>query len=624
MTDHGPLKIFDLEKIAACAEDLNKLGPDTEPEFLNIGNTLNSLAGTCYEMTDDAVKLSSLAQLDGDLDATATESFAEDNAKIFEAATSHIRTTLTSLGEGSQLLVELLSQMKKLREPLRRLQSIGKTFRVLGIGIKVESSRTADGMQGFVLLAEEVAEIARLVDDNCRFCSGKAERVEGDISISQQVLSSGDNSYDDSGERAIYNILQSLEDIGQKADQLAAGIQESSTAMIQGISDVVMAMQFHDITRQQLENVSFALSETISKAQALCEVNADETNEQAVLEIYSILSIQVAHLNSIYEQVRNARLQIENGLYKTMEHARIQAQDARTLLEMDGNNKNKSIVTSLEREIESIVMSLNKSLKIVTQAAKVSREVYDNVLEIDSFVLKIEAIAFDVKILAINAMVEALKTDASGNTLTVLAKELSSLSQDTRDGANDCIEMLQSITQGTEKQLQFSTNLDQSSIVVDEMIDRAKEFTGTILSSLEKVSTIGHKMNSSSRDLSSKITQLIPGIQFPQILGDRIDQNWQTVCQTIDQIEEAYPQFKEGSPEVRQMLEKLAQKYVMERERSIHAQVAGGTLEDGDTGDIDLFEDDGFELFDDDTDRVETSNNTDTTDEDYGDNIELF
>ena len=254
--------------------------------------------------------------------------------------------------------------MKKLREPIRRLQSIGKTFRVLGVAIKVESSRARDGMQGFILLAGEVADIAKLVHDNCRYCIDKADLVENDISISHQVLNSSDNSYDDSGERAIYNILQSLEDIGRRSDQLAAGIQERSTAMVQGISDVVMAMQFHDITRQQLENVSSALTETIEKAKTIPALDTTEANEQVVLEIYSILSIQVAHLNSIYEQVRNARQQIEAGLGKTMEQARVQAKDAGTLLEMEGRDGNKSIVANLEKEIDNVVVSLNKSLKV--------------------------------------------------------------------------------------------------------------------------------------------------------------------------------------------------------------------------------------------------------------------
>ena len=612
MMDRGPLKILNLDKIADCAKDLNALGPDTEPEFLNIGKALNTLATICYSITDNAMKLSTLANFRTDDNAVEKDSFVTGNAKIFQAVTSHVETTLISLGEGENLLVELLSQMKKLRQPLRKLQSIGKTFRVLGVGIKVESSRTREGMQGFILLAEEVADIARLVQDNCRFCLDKADLVEKDIAISQQVLNSSDNTYDDRGERAIYNILQSLEDIGQRADQLAAGIQERSTAMVQGISEVVMAMQFHDITRQQLENVSSALTETIHKAKAITTLDATETSEQAVLEIYSILSIQVAHLNSIYEQVKSAGKQIKTGLGNTMEQARVQAEDAGTLLEIEGRNGNKSVVENLEREIDNIVTSLNKSLQVVKQAAEVSREVSDNVLEIGSFVNKIEGIAFDVKILAINAMVEALKTDTAGNAFSVLAKELSNLSQETRDGATESIAMLQSIMEGTEKQLEFSVNLDQSGAMVDEMICRAKEFTGTILSSLQEVSRIGHNMNSSSRDLSSRITKLVPGIKFPQVLGDRIDQNWQIICRTIDRIEEVYPQFKEGSPEVKQMLENLARQYVMERERSIHAQVAGGMRDDIDSG-PNLSKDDGFELFGEEGKK-----------EDFGDNIELF
>ena len=617
MIDRDPLKILNLDKIVSCAKDLNTLGPDTEQEFLNIGKTLNTLATICYGMTDDAITLSSLAMFRADADGLENDSFVEENTKIFQAVTSHVEATLTSLGEGENLLAELLSQMTRLRQPIRKLQSIGKTFRVLGVGIKVESSRSREGMQGFTLLAEEVADIAKLVQDNCRYCIDKADLVEKDISISQQVLHSSENSYDDSGEKAIYNILHSLEDIGRKSDQLAAGIQERSTAMVQGISDVVMAMQFHDITRQQLENVAAALTETVHKASEITSQDPSDTNEQVILEIYSILSIQVAHLNSIYEQVRSAKQQIEAGLGKTMEQARVQAKDAGTLLEMEDRNSNKSVVESLEREIDNIVISLNKSLQIVKQAAEVSREVYDNVLEIGSFVNKIEGIAFDVKILAINAMVEALKTDTVGNALSVLAKELSNLSQETREGATDSIEMLQSIMEGTEKQLKFSADLDQSSAVVDEMIDKAKKFTGTILSSLQEVSMIGHKMDGSSRNLSSKITQLIPGIKFPQILGDRIDMNWQIICRTIDQIEDAYPQFKEGSPEVKQMLEKLARQYVMERERSIHAQVAGGE-KDTPGSEPDLFLNDGIELFDDDTPTSQSEK------EEFGDNVELF
>ena len=100
MTDRGQLKIFNLDKIAACAKDLNALGPDTEPEFLNIGKVLNTLATICYGMTDNAVRLSTVANFSADENGSGKDSFVEENSKIFEAVTSHVKTTLTSLGEG--------------------------------------------------------------------------------------------------------------------------------------------------------------------------------------------------------------------------------------------------------------------------------------------------------------------------------------------------------------------------------------------------------------------------------------------------------------------------------------------------------------------------------------------
>lgn len=597
MTDYNLVKILDFNEINACASDLKSLGPDTEPEFLKIGNALNTLATSCLSMTDDAVKMSQLANFKGDDPESANDSFVRDNSKIFEAVTDHVKGTLMSLSGGEHLLIELLSRVKRLREPIRKLHSIGKMFRILGVAIKVESSRNHEDMHGFNLLAGEVAGIAKLVQDHCRYCVDKADLVDKNITLSRQVLNKSDNAYDDSGEKAIYNILRSLEDIGHRSDQLAAGIHERSAAMVHGISDVVMAMQFHDITRQQLEHVASALIDVAEKSKSAQASDAAGINEQVVLEIYSILSIQAAHLNSIYEQIFAAKKTIQGGLGQTMEQARIQAEDARKLLGIEDRSGGSSIVASLEKEIDNIVVSLSKSLAVVQQAADVSREVYQNVSEIGVFVNKIEEIAFDVKILAINAMIEALKAKTAGNALTVLAKELSDLSQKTRDGATHSIEMLENILAGTRQQLEFSENLDQSSAAVDAMINQAKSFVEKILLSLQMVGIIGQKMDGAGRDLSTRITKLVPAIRFPQIMGDRIDKNWRVICRTIDRIEESHPHFLEKRDEIMEILEQLTQKYAMDRERSIHAQVAGGQAVETGTGNAELFEDDGFELF---------------------------
>ncbi len=597
MTDHGQHNTLNLDKLAACARDLYKLGPDTEPEFLSIGTALNALATICFGMTDDAVKLSTLANFSSNNKESGSDSFVTANAKVFDAVANHVKTTFTSLSDGSNLLSQLLAQVKKLREPIRKLQSISKTFGVLGVAIKVESSRSQEAMKGFTLLAGEVGDIAKLVNENCRYCKDKAELVERDILNSHQVLNSHNYSYDDSGERAIHNILQSLEAIGSRSDELAAGIQERSSVMVQGISEVVMAMQFHDITRQQLENVSAALTETIEKAQSMPILDTTGAKEQVVLEIYTILSLQAAHLNSIYEQILGARKNIEKGLGKTIEQAHLQAKDAKMLLEIEGGRDSAPVVADLEMEIGNIIASLNKSLTVVKKAAEVSREVFGNVSEIGAFVNKIEEIALDVKILAINATIEALKTGAVGNALIALAKELSALSQETHDGATECIDMLTGIVSETEKQMEFSVNLDESSVAVNDMIARAKTCTGTILASLQAINELGQKMDGSSRDLAARILKLVPGIRFPQLMGDRIDRNWQLICRTIDRIEEHYPQFAEGNAEVKKMLEELAKQYVMDRERSIHAQVTGGVAAVAGAGDGDLFVDDGFELF---------------------------
>ncbi len=594
---------YDVTQMNSCAGELHSLGPDTEPEFLDIGGTLNNLAGFCFSMTDDALQLASLANFSVEDDVSDEDSFIDETKNIFDEIASHVKQTINSFNEGEYLLSDLLSQVKKLRDPIQSLYNIGKTFHVLGTRFEIESSRNQCKTEGFSLLAQEIADIALLIGENCRYCIDKTVVIEGDISSTKQVLNSNDNKYDSRGEEAIQRIFNALKNVGSKSEILAAGIKERSDAMVQGISDVVMAMQFHDISRQQLENVAKALVEINEKVESADDEMSSEEDEQIVLEVYGILSIQVAHLNSIYEQVFNARREIEAGLRKTMEQAQEQAGDARSMLEMDVKGGGRSVVDNLEEEIDNIATSLNKSLEVVGHAADVSKNVSDNVSEMGSFVTKIEAIAFDVKFLAINAMVEVVKTGDTDSTLTVLAKKLSKLSHETRSGATHSIEKLQEIITNTEKQLEFSTSLSENRGVVDIMIKRAKTLTGIILSSIQGVSAIAQKMDSVSLDLASQITRLIPGIKFPGIMGDRIDQNWMIICQIVNRIEEEYPQFLEKSVEVKEMLEKIAHGYVMNRERSIHAQVAGEKSEaDADLADVDLFDDDGFELFDNDSD----------------------
>jgi hypothetical protein len=216
-------------------------------------------------------------------------------------------------------------------------------------------------------------------------------------------------------------------------------------------------------------------------------------------------------------------------------------------------------------------------------------------------------------------VVEAIKTDAAGNTLVVLAQQLSNLSHETRDGAAQSIELLRTIVEGAEKQLQYTTNLDRNSVLVDKKIAIAREYTGSILSTFQQISSLAQKMNNSSRDLASRITELIPGITFPLVMGEKISANWQIICRTIDKLDEQYPQFLENNTEVKEMLEKLSKQYVMDRERSIHAQVAGLEGKNGRSA-ANLLEDDGFELFDDGIAQV----GTDSKGEEFGDNVELF
>lgn len=616
--------IFNLHIMKNCSKDLSSLAADTEREFLNIGRMLNTYSDICMAMTGDGEQLISHAHFSIDEALLSTdETFLEYNKRVFDDVAAHVDNAFVTLADGEALLNSIENELQALRTPLQKLNEIGKTFKVLGVSIKIESSRNQNTTQGFALLAEEVADIAVSVQENFHSCIAKAQEVEAGLGNSKAAIKQNTSAAGENSNQSLSNVLDSLQELSHKSEALAQKIKERSSAMLQGIGEVVMAMQFHDITRQQLENVAAAIVESSEKARILNTLSENE-QESVVLEIYGILSIQAAHLNSIYDQVIVAKRTIEHGLTVTMQQAQSQARDAKALLEMETRSGSTSVVASLENEIDKAVVSLNKSLEVVEDAVEISKNVSKNISEISGVVNQIEDLAFDVKILAINAMVEAIKTDLTGNTLVVLAKELSNLSQETRENATSSIQQLELINSEAEKQLEFTESLNQDREVVDGMIENARGFTSSILSSLHQISLLAEKMNSSSADLANRITQLIPQMTFPQKMGERIDKNWQVVCGIIDLIDQQYPQFMEENSELQDMLEKLSEKYVMDRERAIHAQVAGTAHNDSEMADIDLFEDDDVELFMDEPGQAESQLDKDGEQDDLGDNVELF
>lgn len=616
--------IFNLHTMKNCSKDLSSLAADTEREFLNIGRMLNTYSDICMAMTGDGEQLISHAHFSSDDALLSTdETFLEYNKRVFDDVAAHVENAFVTLADGEALLNSIENELQALRTPLQKLNEIGKTFKVLGVSIKIESSRNQNTTQGFALLAEEVADIAVSVQENFHSCIAKAQEVEAGLGNSKAAIKQNTSAAGESSNQSLSNVLDSLQELSHKSETLALKIKERSSAMLQGIGEVVMAMQFHDITRQQLENVAAAIVESSEKARILNTLSENE-QESVVLEIYGILSIQAAHLNSIYDQVIVAKRTIEHGLTVTMQQAQSQARDAKALLEMETRSGSTSVVASLENEIDKAVVSLNKSLEVVEDAVEISKNVSKNISEISGVVNQIEDLAFDVKILAINAMVEAIKTDLTGNTLVVLAKELSNLSQETRENATSSIQQLELINSEAEKQLEFTESLNQDREVVDGMIENARGFTSSILSSLQQITLLAEKMNSSSADLANRITQLIPQMTFPQKMGERIDKNWQVVCGIIDLIDQQYPQFMEENSELQDMLEKLSEKYVMDRERAIHAQVAGTAHNDSEMADIDLFEDDDVELFMDEPGQAESQLDKDGEQDDLGDNVELF
>ncbi|QGU33864.1 hypothetical protein E6P07_13300 [Thermochromatium tepidum ATCC 43061] len=208
----------------------------------------------------------------------------EHNAFTLKELADYQARRTAQIAEDGQRIAEVLGQVKQLGGLTRIIREIAKQTNLLALNAAIEAARAGEAGRGFAVVADEVRKLSQQTESATQeidhAIAAMTEHVEQNLSI---IVSSARSDEETRQVQAIADDLggmnSAFEEVG---NYLARVVQESHGAMHaihENILNALGQMQFQDVSRQQIEQVRFALDQLAEHARqvssALEAHNAD-------------------------------------------------------------------------------------------------------------------------------------------------------------------------------------------------------------------------------------------------------------------------------------------------------------------------------------------------------------
>jgi len=165
--------------------------------------------------------------------------------------------------ESRQRLDEVREMAEDLNRIVKQVRSISKQTNLLAINAAIEATRAGEAGKGFAVVAGEVKQLSLASDKAAVDIQSGIARLESAINVSMQTLLrerlETERKGFDTISASIAELTENLERLIAYQRDVLVKIHQESELIANPIVALIGSIQFQDVTRQQLQQVSQAL-----------------------------------------------------------------------------------------------------------------------------------------------------------------------------------------------------------------------------------------------------------------------------------------------------------------------------------------------------------------------------
>ncbi|MFZ5995116.1 MAG: methyl-accepting chemotaxis protein [Thermodesulfobacteriota bacterium] len=569
------------KELDECQRHLTQLCADIEPEFLQLGRELESVFHRAQDLSEQArgaVYLHATAHLREEGQAPASGGHLRkvidlflDVRDIFNTSLDALRTTIEESAKAVRHIFNIGKELESLKSGQNALERLAVITRILGISTRIECGRLGDMGSGFIFLSDQISNFSGALSKYASDFETEVKQVlanieEAETSVAARLKIQRKES--DRISQQIMGVLDMVDMASAQMTRLSEQIDHFSERILREVGEIVSALQFQDITRQQVEHVQETLTEI---GCSLDGKNLKKCTSEELSIVYRNLAVQLSQLRNVRSEITTAGQNIMTALEEIGREIEGHVRHVAAAIGETSGGKGDNALAMLEPQMEALGQQLKNSFLLSEVLFKTIGNVSGLVERIGSNQAKINKTRLDMKILALNAQVQAARLGGDGRALSVLAEDMQHLSDSWSAVAEETASLLQNaVNVAADLKDKLEDVLEHCRSQTAKSQERASNAVLLLQTASDKTGSAVESINQASRSLGEDVTALGKTIKFPQLAESGLER-------TISHLEHLQDEIgKRLSPEERRLingastLDRTAERYTMESERRMH------------------------------------------------------
>lgn len=536
---------------------LAEFGRREEAQFMEVGQQLGDFLQRSRIISRYAdTVIDSLLRKDGEEILSALHTLIDDLeghiSRLFAAARRH-----------QESLQQVTAHIQGIDAPLQSLSKVTKVLHSLSVSTKVESTQ---GHSVVVLktLADDLKGLANKIHGKTE---AVRERLKSMAALAAEAREKTQTMAEISLHQAASHARQSrtlLETVAMRRQAALAdarSLQDDTAAIAAALHEVISSVQFHDITRQQVEHVELALQEFCRR------LDAGELQGRLALETGNLCRVQSAQLRHTRHDLVTAVQRMISSLRSIAPSVQQLARQTR-LLSTSTESAGSALFKDVEAVLTTVTAVIARADQDDRQALNAVAEVLNVLGELSQLLQDVESIGTEMKMISLNAGITAAHNLERGAGLGVIARTIQALSSEVLTRTDEFAVVYREMD-ALARDLSGS---DEQCAAADTGTNGLSASAATFLTRLQSMNQEGiaslEKLDAEALTLAAAVIKSAGAITIHIEAGKIIDPLVAGFEGLAVQVEG--DEAVDGDAKI---LEMISQNYTMQSERRVHAAV---------------------------------------------------
>jgi len=233
------------------------------------------------------------------------------NMKLTDALHRHINKRLTTLVGEHKLFDSMLADSKEMGVKVKAITDIAEQTNLLALNATIEAARAGEAGKGFAVVAAEVKELSK----SANIAATEITEVIETVSRKIETDLIGNADHDAQHEEAtllsdLQEQMKQLEEVLFESDEAnketMSKVPEASGNVVQLILEMLGSIQFHDISRQQIEVIMKAIDDTNAYLDGVMEYfRTSDLGDERTLPPFDVDAIKQYYVMATQRKTHN-------------------------------------------------------------------------------------------------------------------------------------------------------------------------------------------------------------------------------------------------------------------------------------------------------------------------------